>query len=275
MVGNNVPTNSKIISANDHESHHVYDIISNNKSDIQPEVFSTDTHGTNDVNFAILYTFGYQFAPRYKDFHDVFTDTIGAFKNLTEYNHLDLKPKKKFNTRIIIEEWENIQKIMISLGIKKTTQSIITGKLSSHTHKSKTKKALWEYNRILKGIYLLDYLDSSELRQGVQKALNRVESYHQLKRAVGYANFGKLKFKTEEEQQIWDVCARFITLCIIYYNESIFSNLMTHGTWSEDVIKSMSPVAWQHINLFGRFEFTKKEGKLNLDKITRHVKNKV
>nr|BFD33544.1 hypothetical protein GTC16762_31630 [Pigmentibacter ruber] len=162
-----------------------------------------------------------------------------------------------------------------SLGIKKTTQSIITAKISSHTHKSKTKNALWEYNRILKSIYLLDYLDSSELRQGVQKALNRVESYHQLKRAVGYANFGKLKFKTEEEQQVWDACARFITLCIIYYNESIFSNLMAHGKWNEDIIKSMSPVAWQHINLFGRFEFTKKEGKLNLDKISKHVKNKL
>ena len=60
-----------------------------------------------------------------------------------------------------------------------------------------------------------------------------------------------------------------------YYNESIFSNLMAHGKWNEDIIKSMSPVAWQHINLFGRFEFTKKEGKLNLDKITKHVKNKL
>lgn len=275
LVGNNVPANSKIIGANEHESHHVYEIISNNKSEVQPEIFSTDTHGTNDVNFAILYTFGYQFAPRYKDFHDVFTNSLGGFKNLNEYINLTLKPKKKFNTKLILSEWDNIQKIMLSLGVKKTTQSIITGKLSSHTHKSKTKNALWEYNRILKSIYLLDYLDSPELRQGVQKALNRVESYHQLKRAVGYANFGKLKFKTEEEQQVWDVCVRFITLCIIYYNESIFSNLLENGTWSEDVIKSMSPVAWQHINLFGRFEFTKKEGKLNIDKITRNVKNKM
>nr|BFD33545.1 Tn3 family transposase [Pigmentibacter ruber] len=116
MVGNILPTNSKIISANDHESHHVYDIISSNKSDVHPEVFSTDTHGTNDVNFAILYTFGYQFAPRYKDFYDVFTDSIGSFKNISDYSHLNLRPKKRFNTRIIIEEWENIQKIMILLA---------------------------------------------------------------------------------------------------------------------------------------------------------------
>ena len=31
------------------------------------KVYSTDTHGTNKVHFAILSLFGYQFAPRYGD----------------------------------------------------------------------------------------------------------------------------------------------------------------------------------------------------------------
>ncbi|MDA5069743.1 Tn3 family transposase, partial [Klebsiella pneumoniae] len=34
-------------------------------SDIIPDVLSTDTHGVNHVNFALLDLFGYQFAPRY------------------------------------------------------------------------------------------------------------------------------------------------------------------------------------------------------------------
>ncbi|PGW47447.1 hypothetical protein COE03_14330, partial [Bacillus thuringiensis] len=34
---------------------------------MKPSIHSTDTHGTNEVNFAILDLFGYQFAPRYKD----------------------------------------------------------------------------------------------------------------------------------------------------------------------------------------------------------------
>ncbi len=36
-----------------------------NTSDIIPDVLSTDTHGVNHVNFALLDLFGYQFAPRY------------------------------------------------------------------------------------------------------------------------------------------------------------------------------------------------------------------
>ena len=49
----------------------------------------------------------------------------------------------------------------------------------------------------------MDYIDSPPLRQHVQRALNRGENYHQLRRAVSYANFGKLRFKTEYEQQLW------------------------------------------------------------------------
>jgi TnpA family transposase len=41
------------------------------------------------------------------------------------------------------------------------------------------------------------------LRQHVQKALNRGENYHQLRRAISYAGFGKLRFKTEYEQELW------------------------------------------------------------------------
>jgi TnpA family transposase len=76
---------------------------------------------------------------------------------------------------------------------------------------------------------LLDYIDSPPLRQNVQRALNRVENYHQLRRAVSYANFGRLRFKTEHEQQIWGECARLITNFIIYYNAMLLSNVLPHA----------------------------------------------
>jgi TnpA family transposase len=125
---------------------------------------------------------------------------------------------------------------------------------------------LWEYDNIIKSLYLLDYIDSPPLRRNVQRALNRGESYHQLRRAVAYANFGKLRFKTEYEQQIWEECSRSITNCIIYYNASILSNLLTHNGNGLQ-IKNISPVAWQHINFYGRYEFNKRSEPINMKKI--------
>ena len=270
LVANHIPVNAKIIGANDHESHYVFDILSNNMTDIQPEVHSTDTHGTNEVNFAILHLFSYQFAPRYRDIQDKVSKSLYGFKHPSQYDDMLLKPVRKINADLIIKEWENVQRIIVSLALKTTTQSIIVGKLSAYARKNKTKRALWEYNNIIRSLYLLDYIDCSSLRRNVQRALSRGENYHQLRRAVAYANFGKLRFKTEYEQQIWGECSRLITNCVIYYNATILSNLLAHKEGNGVVqgaalLKQVSPVAWQHINFYGRYEFNKQPEIIDMD----------
>jgi TnpA family transposase len=199
-----------------------------------------------------------------------------GFKQPNQYNEGLIKPVRKINTDLIIEEWENIQRIIVSLATKKTTQSIIIGKLSAYARKNKTKRALWEYDNIIKSLYLLDYIDLPPLRQNVQRALNRGESYHKLRRAISHANFGKLRFKTEQEQQIWSECSRLLTNCIIYYNASILSNLMAYREKNSNdqdmaVMMQISPVAWQHINLYGRYEFNKRSEFINISEIVQEL----
>ena len=269
MVANHVPVNAQIIGANEHESHYVFDILFNNTTDIQPNIHSTDTHGTNEVNFALLHVFGYQFAPRYRDLQTKVREALYGFKHPTQYGDVLLKPLRKINPHLIVEEWEQMQRIFVSLARKTTTQSIIVGKLSAYARKNKTRRALWEYDNIIHSLYLLDYIDSPPLRRNVQRALNRGENYHQLRRAVSYANFGKLRFKTEYDQQLWEECSRLVTNCIIYYNATILSHLFAHKERRGDTAGAMmltqvSPVAWQHINLCGRYEFTKAPQVINM-----------
>ncbi|MED1405515.1 Tn3 family transposase [Bacillus mycoides] len=275
MVANHIPIQARIIGANEHESHYVFDILYNNTTDIKPNIHSTDTHGTNEVNFAILDLFGYQFAPRYKDIHATISRNLYSFQHPSQYEELLIKPLRKINTELIMKEWDNIKRIMLSLALKTTTQNVIVRKLSSYARKNQTKRALWEYDNIIKSLYFLEYIDSLSLRQNVQKALNRGESYHKLRRSVSYANFGKLRFKTEQDQQIWNECSRLLTNCIIYYNASILSNLLTksHDKGLEmNILKYISPVAWQHINFYGRYEFSKSPTVVNLDTIIKNIK---
>ena len=77
LVANHVPVNARIIGAHEHESHFVFDLLYNNTSEIKPEQHSTDTHGTNQVNFFLLHVFGYRFAPRYKDIHKKMEGLVG------------------------------------------------------------------------------------------------------------------------------------------------------------------------------------------------------
>ena len=102
------------------------------------------------------------------------------------------------------------------------------------------------------------------------------ENYHQLRRAISYAGFGKLRFKTEYEQELWAECSRLIANCIILYNASILSRLLEHqertgDTQGAEATKKVSPIAWQHINLQGRYEFQKQPDPLNMDAIIREL----
>ena len=279
LVANHIPIHAHLISADEHESHYVFDILSSNTTDLHPTIHSTDTHGTNEVNFAILSCFGYHFAPRYRDIYDKVTHSLYGFQHPSAYDPAwPLRPLRKVNTALIVDQWDHIQRIMLSLALKTTTQSIIVRKLSSHARRNKTQQALWEYDHILRSLYLLDYIDSLSLRRHVQSALNRGENYHQLRRAVSYANFGRLRFKTEAEQHLWLECSRLITNCIIFYNASLLSNVLRFKEEQADPqhiaqLKHVSPIAWQHINFYGRYSFATQPPLIDVSSLVQPLAN--
>lgn len=261
LVANHVPINARIIGTHEHESHYVFDLLYNNTSKIQPTRHSTDTHGTNQVNYWTLHAFGYGFAPRHKDLRKK-TASLVSFELPSSYaQDLLIRPSNKVDVDLIVREWPNIQRIMASLAQKDTTQATIVRKLSSYARQNQTKKALWELDSICRTLYILDFIDDVDLRQSVQKALNRGEAFHRFRRAVAFVNGGKFKVQTEAEQQVWNDCSRLITNAVIYYNTKLLSQVYAQKQAAGDsdavaAIRRMSPVAWQHVNFFGTFEFS-------------------
>ncbi|MFT7056836.1 MAG: TnpA family transposase, partial [Roseivirga sp.] len=262
LVSNHVPVSTQVIGANEYEGHFAFDLLYNNSSTIQPNTLSTDNHGTNNVNFAILDFFGYTFAPRYAKMKRIFFDLF----DVSEEDGGNIQLKKDINHSLISEEWDEIQHIICSLSRKTTTQSTIIRKLSNG--KSRTLAALHEYDRLIKCIYVLEYVDNSTLRHYVQQALNRGEAYHQLKRAITSVNGNKFRGGNDYQVSQWNNCARLISNCIIYYNSALLSAfLQIHEKNGRqdivDIISRLSPVAWQHINLNGEYSFSK--GKVEID----------
>lgn len=267
LVANHIPLHALIIGANEHESHYVLDILQNNTTEVQPSIHSTDTHGANHVNFALLHLFGYHFAPRYKDLPEKIRTSLYGFQQPGQYDpSWLLRPIRKVQEPLILDEWENVQRIILSLDMKTTTQAVIVSKLSSYARTNRTKRALWEYDNIIRSLYLLNYVDSPPLRHNVHRALNRGESYHQLKRSASFANFGKLRFRSEHDQQVWNACAQLLTNCIIFYNSLLLSELLELKQRQGNItvaerLGTVSPIAWQHVNFYGRYEF-KRAGRL-------------
>ena len=200
---NHVALNTTVIGANEYEGHYAFDLLFNNTSDIQPDILSSDTHGTNQVNFALLDLFGYAFAPRYAKFKRVFYDMFAIDANAKSGEPF-IKLKKGINYQLIIEQWDKIQRIICSLARKKVTQSTLVKKLSTLSKSNKTLAALREYDRLVKANYLLSYLDDQEFRRFVQQTLNKGEAYHQLRRKVASVNGEKFRGGSDIQVELWN-----------------------------------------------------------------------
>jgi TnpA family transposase len=276
LLANHVPLNARIIGANEHESHFVFDVLFNNTTDILPEIHSTDTHGANQVNFALLHLFGYRFAPRYRNVRRKVETGLYGFRHPNHYRDYPIKPIRRIKEGLIVSEWPNFERILLSLALKTTTQSVIVAKLSAYRRKNRTKRALWEFDNIIRSLYLLDYIDSPVLRRNVQRALNRGEAYHQLRRAIAYAHGGRYRVHSQHEQEIWNECSRLVGNAVVYYNALILSEALAEleargELASAEVLKRVSSVAWQHINFYGRYQFDADFTPINLAELRERL----
>nr|WP_256928030.1 transposase [Caballeronia sordidicola] len=80
---------------------------------------------------------------------------------------------------------------------------------------------------------------------------------------------------TEAEQQTWNDCSRLIANAIIHYNTTLLSRVheqkRTAGdTAAMELIAGISPVAWQHVNLFGAFEFSQAGITVDIDALAAY-----
>ena len=103
-------------------------------------------------------------------------------------------------------------------------------------------------------------MESPRLRGNVQRALNRGEQYHQFKRAVSHANAGRLRYSSVEEQELWNECSRLLANAILYYNMVLVREAIARREAAGDTVgaahlAAVSPVAWAHINFYGRYHF--------------------
>lgn len=275
-IMNNIAISSKILSPNEHESHHLTEMVRyQDENAIDIDRIATDTEGSNAVNFVFLNAMGVDFTPCYRNLKKRMY-ALASFKPHRSYqhDHYVVRPAKTVNKQLIISEWENIKPIIAAVLTGNVDQNLIIKRLSSRKNKTKTKEALWAFNDILLTRYLLRYIDDLEYRHGVRKTLNRGEAYHQLKRKVLHAIGGKMRGGSDREIAVWDECARLIANSVIFYNAFLLSTLMEQKEAEGDknavsFLQQISPIACQHINFAGLFNFTDGEDGLNIEAVLK------
>jgi len=104
-----------------------------------------------------------------------------------------------------------------------------------------------------------------ELRQAIEKQLNKIENAHKFSDAVSFGNNQEFIYATKEEQEVAEGCRRLIENSIICWNYLYLSQKIAEEKDLDqkqeviDAIKSGSIVAWRHINLHGEYDFSEEK----------------
>jgi len=260
---------STVINPAEREVAYVIDGLMHNDV-VQSDIHSTDTHGYSEMIFAVTHLLGISFAPRIKNFkkqHLYSFEKPSALKELGYH----ILPEKSLDINHIADQWDQILRFIATIKLKETSASQLFKRLTSYSKRHPLYRALKQFGRIIKTLFLLKYIDDVELRQMIEKMLNKLESSNKFNKAVFHGNNQEFQFSTKEEQLIADGCRRLIENSIICWNYLYLSELISEAETNDqkrnliNTIKNGSVVAWRHINLQGEYDFSEEKLKDSIE----------
>jgi len=174
---------------------------------------------------------------------------------------LDGIARNTIDTDLIATHWEDLLRVAGSLTTGTVRASELLRVLRGGGRPTPLGRPVAELGRIAKTLYLLAYLDDESYRRRILTQLNRTESRHALARAVFHGQRGQLRQRYREGQEdqlgALGLVINAIVLWNTRYQDAALTQLRREGlAVLDDDVRRLSPLAHDHINLLGRYQFT-------------------
>ncbi len=252
-----------VVSAAERESAWVIDGLMHNDV-IKSDIHSTDTHGYTEAIFGVMHLLGISYAPRIKNFK---TQKLYLFRSRKEVDRSSWKvtPDGYINAELIGKHWDYILRFITTIKLKETSASDLFRRLNSYSQKHALYTALKAFGRILKSIFILRYIDDLELRQSIEKQLNKVESSNRFSREVSVGQGREILQSDRQEQEVAQACKRLVKNSIVCWNYLYLTQKIAEESDPErrySMLRSVaagSVVSWRHINLLGDYDFSEEK----------------
>ena len=249
-----------VISASEREHVNVVEMHLGNPV-IKSDTHSTDTHGSTDIVFGMMYFLDVFNAPRLMDLPDRVLYSFEPFKKYAQFDY-KLLPTKYLDKDEIIDSWDDILRLMVSLKLGKTTAYQVFKRLNSYAKQNPLEAAFKEFGRIIQTIFILKYYDDLALRQAIEKQLSHVELMNRFSKVVFFGQNQEFQAATKEEQERIILCRSIIQNAIVLWNYLYLSDLLSKVEQQEEIeeiiltVRNSTALTWKHINFIGEYDFT-------------------
>jgi TnpA family transposase len=237
------------------DSTYVLDGLLYHESDLRIEEHYTDTAGFTDHVFALMHLLGFRFAPRIRDLGET---RLYVPKGQVAFAALKPMIGGALNIKQVRDHWDEIMRLATSIKQGTVTASLMLRKLGSYPRQNGLAVALRELGRIERTLFILDWLQSVELRRRVHAGLNKGEARNALARAVFFNRLGEIRDRSFEQQRYRASGLNLLTAAIVLWNtvylERAVNSLRKHSPDLDDALfHYLSPLGWEHINLTGDY----------------------
>ncbi len=138
--------------------------------------------------------------------------------------------KKSVSCDHIESYWDDILRLIATIKLKESSASQLLRRLSSYSKQHPLYKSLKEFGKIVKTIFILQYISDVEIRQAIMKMMNKIEHSHRFAKAVSFGNNQEFLQGEVEEQNIAEGCRRLIENAIICWNYLFLSQKIVDET---------------------------------------------
>lgn len=249
------PFHTKVVNVGVRDSTYVLDGLLYHESDLRIEEHYTDTAGFTDHVFSLMHMLGFRFAPRIRDLGDT---RLYIPKGDAAYDGLKPMIGGTLNIKHVRTHWDEILRLATSIKQGTVTASLMLRKLGSYPRQNGLAVALRELGRIERTLFILDWLQSVELRRRVHAGLNKGEARNALARAVFFNRLGEIRDRSFEQQCYRASGLNLVTAAIVLWNtaylERAANALRDHDKVVDGtLLRYLSPLGWEHINLTGDY----------------------
>ncbi len=246
---------SHFIPCGVYEAVYILDGLVKNESDIQPDTLHGDTQAQSAPVFGLSHLLGIKLMPRMRNIKDL---VFFKAESGTHYEHIQSLFRGTIDWDLIALHYRDMLRVAVSIKLGRITPSIILRRLGTFSNKNKLYFAFRELGRVIRTLFLLDYISDIELRKSIHAATNKSEEFNNFVKWLFFGGEGVIAENLRHEQRKVIKYSQLVANMVILHNVQWMSRklkeLQGQGyPVGEPVLKALSPYRTSHINRFGDY----------------------
>ena len=216
-----------------------------------------DTHGQSEVAFAFCHLLGFKLMPRFKNLHEQKL-SLPDKQLAKELPNLRWILRDVIDWTLIEREYDEMVKYTTALRLGTAETEAILQRFTRNNHQHPTYKALSELGRVIKTIFLCDYLMNEDVRIEVHEGLNVVENWNSANSFILYGNRGEIRSNDVDAQEVTILSMHLLQACLVYINTLMVQEVLAEPQWYDRMTEAdwrgLTPLFTLHVNPYGRFD---------------------